>query len=460
MKRVKGQIRPGTRASAIVLAAATMFAVVGCTPGGSQETVTEGSATSGTVNWWGWTPERGVGENYIKLFNEQYPDITVNYRQIAVQDYDSVLMPGLSSSVGPDVFNVAPGGGIGGVDRYASFTTDMTPQLESAFGSDWKAKIAQNGPVGLETGDGIMAGLPVGSTFAGSLWINQDMFDKYNLQVPATYDEWVTTCQTLKTSGETCLALGAGDSGANMDFVHAIADSIEPGLWTKAVAGEAPWTSPSIIKAGEIFKEMFTNGIIQEGAQGMQQYPDVNNRFMAGEAAMVLMGTWYMQYSTVPSMTAAVEASGSSTGELFPIVNIPLPAMGDPSNPAPLFGDVDYGLAVSTNAKNPQAATTFATWLATSDEAQQLVTDSLNNLPSLNELEPQWDQIELVDAQAQKDSLIELQQRAVGVVEPRLGDITAELGEAIKVAVNGVATGSVEPLDAFNALQASADALR
>ena len=43
---------------------------------------------------------------------------------------------------------------------------------------------------------------------------------------------------------------------------------------------------------------MFTDGIMEPGALGVQQYPDANNDFMAGKDAMVMMGTWYMQYAT------------------------------------------------------------------------------------------------------------------------------------------------------------------
>ena len=43
---------------------------------------------------------------------------------------------------------------------------------------------------------------------------------------------------------------------------------------------------------------MFTDGIMEPGALGLQQYPDANNDFMSGKDAMVMMGTWYMQYDT------------------------------------------------------------------------------------------------------------------------------------------------------------------
>ena len=52
------------------------------------------------------------------------------------------------------------------------------------------------------------------------------------------------------------------------------------------------------MKTLSIWKQLFTDGIMQSGAVGYQQYPDANNDFLTGKYAMVMMGTWYTQYST------------------------------------------------------------------------------------------------------------------------------------------------------------------
>ncbi|MGO3884978.1 MAG: ABC transporter substrate-binding protein [Mycetocola sp.] len=451
--------RPRTSAAqrtlALLAAGTLALGLAACSS--AAPTAEDDSPTAGTVDWWGWTPELGVGERYIELFNKEYPDITVNYRQIAVADYDSVLRPGLSSSDGPDVFNLAPGGGVGGVERYAAYATDLTDAMAGALGDDWKTAIQENGVIGMTTESGQFAGVPVGSTYSGSLWVNPQILDDNGVEVPTTYDEWKQACDTLSAAGETCIGLGAGANGTNQDLVHAIANSLEPGVWTDAVAGEVPWDHPTLVEAMTIFADMVDSNMVQAGALGMQQYPDVNNLFMSGDAAMVTMGSWYMQYSTVPSMEAAVAAAGSSDADLFPMVNVPFPDMGNGSGNETLFGDVDYGLGVSTGASHPQAAQTFATWLGTSEAAQQEVANALNNIPSLSGVTPDWDAIELVDADTQQESLTTLQERASAIVEPRLGDINAELGQLIGDALGAVATGSATPAEALATLEASAE---
>ena len=439
--------------SAAALTAAAVVALSGCS--GPSAAEVEDSATSGSIDWWGWTPEIGVGQQYIDLFNKEFPDIEVNYKQVATADYDSIIRPALASNVGPDVFNMAPGGGIGSIQVYEGSAIDLTPAITDALGDDWSSKIAEIGPLGLTTEAGKLAALPIGSVFAGPVWINPDIFAEHGLTPPTTYEEWIDVCAKFAAEDQTCFELGAGDNGFNQDLLHAIANSIEPGIWSKAVAGDAEWTDPALVQAMTTFEEMFHNGIIQEGAQGMQQYPDVNNDFLSGKTAMVMMGTWYMQYSTVQGATAAVSAAGVADAQPFPMVNIPFPDITGAGNPAPLFGDADYGLAVNVKSQQPKAAQTFVTWLTTSEDAQQLVANALNDIPSLNGITPTWDTVELVDAAQQQGTLDDLLERASGITEPRLGDINSALGQAIGVATGAVASGSESPRDALSTLQST-----
>lgn len=72
-----------------------------------------GSATSGSIVWWGWTPTVQGARAYIKAFNKVYPHIHVSFKEITIAGYDAAMRPALASAVGPDVFDIAPGGGIG-----------------------------------------------------------------------------------------------------------------------------------------------------------------------------------------------------------------------------------------------------------------------------------------------------------------------------------------------------------
>jgi ABC-type glycerol-3-phosphate transport system substrate-binding protein len=290
--RARSARRPLALIASAVLAAATL---VGCggSGGGGQDGGDTGSATSGTVNWWGWTPtDTATAKGYIDAFNKEYPDIKVNYKLVSIPDWQAALTPALRSDSGPDVFDMQPGAY---VSKYKSFAEDLTPVMTKALGDDWKSKVAPVGIDGLST-DGKLVAMSVGAVYSGTIWVNPALFEKYDLKPPTTLDEWDRVCKTFKSHNQGCFVQGAAGEGFDQDTLQAIANSVQPGLWTKASKGEAKWNDPGIVKALDIWQQLFTRGIMQEGAVGYQQYPDANNDFLTGKYAMVMMGTWYTQW--------------------------------------------------------------------------------------------------------------------------------------------------------------------
>jgi raffinose/stachyose/melibiose transport system substrate-binding protein len=447
---------PGRRhGSRLLPAAPAGAALAGCggASAGASGGGSAGSATSGNITWWGWTPTVQGAQQYISAFNKVYPHIHVSFKEITIAGYDAAMRPALASGVGPDVFDIAPGGGIGSIAELAPDTTNLEPAIAKALGPDWKSKIAPIGPAGLTTSGGKLAALPIGSTFAGNLWINQNLFDKYGLKPPTTLASWVHVCSVFKQHGVGCFVQGAGQVAFNQDTLQEISDSIQPGVWTAASRGQTSWNSPTMVKALTIWKQMFTDGIMEPGALGLQQYPDANNDFLSGKFAMVMMGTWYMQYTTQVGMPPAILAAGVGNPKPFTMVAIPFPDVAGLGHPATMFGDADYGIAVNNKSPRQAAATTFATWLTTSTAAQQVVANLLNDIPSLKGVQPDWSTVKLVSGSVQQANLQHLIASAVASTEPRLSTVSANLQQAIGVASTTVAAGSATPAQAAATLE-------
>ena len=456
--------RPHLRSLAVLAAATLALSLGACggpvggggQGGDQQEDQQGGSETSGTVNWWGWTPtDTATATGYIAAFNKEYPDIKVNYKLVSIPDWQAALTPALRSDSGPDVFDMQPGSY---VSKYGSFAEDMTPVITKALGDDWQSKVAPAGVSGLTDEDGKLTALSVGAVYSGTLWINQGLFDKNNLKPPTTLDEWDKVCQEFKANDQGCFVQGAAGAGFDQDTLQAIANSVEPGLWTRASKGEAPWNSPGMVKTLDIWGQLFTRGIMQEGAVGYQQYPDANNDFLTGKYAMVMMGTWYTQYATDKAMTAALKAAGVSGAKPFPIVPMQFPDVAQAGNTSEMFGDADYGLAVSTKAKNKAAAETFVTWMTTSTVGQQAVADQLNDVPALKGIEPNFEQITFVDPAVQEAPVKDLLAKVAPVTQPRFALLSQDVQDAIFQAATSVATGKSTPEEAANTLQKSAEA--
>ncbi|GIM90569.1 ABC transporter substrate-binding protein [Paractinoplanes toevensis] len=439
-----------------VLAAATLALSGLAACGSNDSTETDAStATSGTVNWWGWTPtDTATANAYIAAFNQKFPDIKVNYKLVNISDWVAALRPALASGNGPDVFDMQPGAYVA---QFKSFAEDQTKLAEDALGAGWKDKVAPIGISGLSA-DGKLTAMSVGSVYAGMLWLNGDIFKKYNLTAPTTLAEWKHVCSVLKQNKVGCFVQGAAQEGFDQDTLQSIANSVQPGLWSKASTGDAKWTDPGIVKTLAIWKDLFDSGIMQEGAVGYQQYPDANNDFLTGKYGMIMMGTWYTQYATTKAMTAALSAAGVSGAKPFPILPAAFPDVAGAGNTSEMYGDADFGLAISTKSKNKAAAETFVKWMATSSEGQQAIADQLNDIPSLKGVEPDFNKIELVDPATQKGPVEDLITKSGAITEPRESLLSADVQTGILAAATSVATGKSSPEDAAKALQQAAEA--
>jgi ABC-type glycerol-3-phosphate transport system substrate-binding protein len=422
---------------------------------GGSSSGSAGSPTSGNINWWGWTPSTQVAQQYIQAFNKVYPDIHITYKMLTIAGYNAALRPALASSVGPDVFDVAPGAANGSVETYSPDTINLVPAVAKALGSGWQAKLSPIGVSSLMVGSKLAA-VSVGAVYSGTVWINENLFSKFGLTPPATLAQWTSDCAVFKAHGVGCFVQGVGQTAFNEDTLQAIADNVQPGVWAKAIQGQVPWTDPVIVRALTIWKSLFTDGIMEKGALAVQQYPDANNDFLSGKDAMVMMGTWYMQYDTQAGMSAAISAAGVSHPVNFTALPIPFPDVAGTGHSGSLYGDSDYGLAVNAKSSHQAAATAFAVWLGTSAAGQEQVANALDDIASLKGIEPKWPDISLVNPSTQQAALSKLITNAVVSSEPRLATVSPNLQVAIGVASTTVASGSATPAQAAATLQAAA----
>ena len=91
---------------------------------------------------------------------------------------------------------------------------------------------------------------------------------------------------------------------------------------------------------------------------------------------------------------------------------IQFPDVAQAGNTSEMFGDADYGLSISTKAKDKAAAETFVTWLTTSEEGQQAVANQLNDVPALKGIEPNFEEIKFVDPAVQETPVKDLWTRS------------------------------------------------
>ncbi|RII32273.1 carbohydrate ABC transporter substrate-binding protein [Clostridium chromiireducens] len=431
-------------ASLVTLMFMMTTVLAGCS--GNKKAEDTSSETSGEVVWWGWTPGSPTNEKYIAEFNKEYPNIKVTWKQTSIDDYDAAIRPALANGGGVDAFEVSAGSGNGGVKVFGGQAIDLTDAVKKALGDNYEDKL-NKASITTMTVNGQLKALGVGTVYSGNIWINQDLFDKYNVKVPTNLDEWKEACKVFEENGIEGFVQGAGQGAFNIDTFHAIADNVSPGTFTKATRGEVKWTDDSIVKSLELWKGLFDDGIMQKGALGLQQYPDANNLFMSQKAAMVMMGSWYTSNTLPDTMKAAIE-SASSTEKPFTMIPIDFPDIAGTGKTGSMFGDLDYSTAVSATSKNIKAATTFAVWLGTSQSGQQMIADSLNVVPSLKSATPDWNKVKLVNPDKQNEAIKKYIEKSMKSDDnPRFAGINADMNQKMMDVLAGVAGGSITPKD-------------
>ncbi|MDR1825970.1 MAG: extracellular solute-binding protein [Bifidobacteriaceae bacterium] len=396
------------------------------------------SDVSGEITWYSWSPDTPVAEKYIAEFNKEYPNIKVTYKNFENVDYRASLIPSLDSGSGPDVYCIGAGADL--TDTWGAYAMDLTDLAKEYLGDDYVNQFAAGYAETLQDSDGRQVALPLGGQAAGFMWYNKNIFDEAGVAAPpATYDEWKDACAKIEEAGYKCFAMGAGGEDTfPTEMYHSIANSVDPEFFLKAATGLANWDDPEGIQVLEIFKQLKDDGIIPANVLDAGQYPLANEEFMKGEAAMVQMGMWYAQYSGAESCLTAMESAGVSNPSCFVQMPMNFPDVAQKGNGSEVFGEVDYGMAVNEDSKNPEAAKTFVAWLTMTKTGQQNTTNAIDTIPALKGVYPDWSAITLVDQSVQQPALEDLMAQSAASSQTRQSQTTEETLRAMVVAIQEV----------------------
>lgn len=340
-------------------------------------------ALSGSVAFRSWSPIEQTTKQMTEAFTAQHPGTRVDATVFNYPEYLVDLQTRASSDTMPDVIGLQPGAL---TQQYREKLMPLDECAAKTWGADWQKKFY---PIGIEQA---RAGNPKGDenfymlpllTQTVNMWANSDIFAAEGLQPPRTWDELVEVTKKLAGKSYAPLLLPAKDSWLRNVVFLQIVNNISPGTVYKAQAGEIKWTDPNIVKGMEYFGKLFSDGIAQQGAIGLDAYPSAANQFEAGNAAMIPLGAWWIQQSD-PTKTGIPPLSEGMKGYepfLFPTI----PGGADQ---AQFVGGIDVGLGIAKSTKNPDLACALLTdWIAGAG-AQKLI-NTFNDIPAVTGLNPE-----------------------------------------------------------------------
>jgi raffinose/stachyose/melibiose transport system substrate-binding protein len=135
------------------------------------------------------------------------------------------------------------------------------------------------------------------------VYYNKEIFEKYNLEAPKTYDEFLNVVETLVDNGVTPITLGNKDRWTGSMWYMYLADRIGgPESLNNAINRTGSFEDPALVKAAEEIENLVNMDAFVKGFNGLSN-DEAKGYFMNEQAAMYLMATWELpNYTTTPDV--------------------------------------------------------------------------------------------------------------------------------------------------------------
>ena len=133
------------------------------------------------------------------------------------------------------------------------------------------------------TVDGKIYAAPYAVCYTNLLY-NKDVFEKYNLQEPTNFDEFLSICETLKSNGVTPIGL-KNDSWAGFIWFQQLLAVKDINLYYGICDGSVKFTDPKVVEVMEIWNDMLQKGYF---SAPLDYQTDFISSFADGNVAMIL----------------------------------------------------------------------------------------------------------------------------------------------------------------------------
>ena len=422
-------------------------AILGTTLG----TTAVSAADETSVSLWTWSPITRTAEKMIDAFEKANPDITIDYTNYNYNpEYLQALSAASASDNLADIVGLQPGSL---TQTYSDYLIDLSDYAKAEWGDDWTSvydNVTQSQlQLGNKDGDDGHYILPI-ETQDIYVEYNKTLFEQLGLKVPTTYDELVEVSKTLRDNGYAPLFFGGADGWQHVNLLLMCTSQISDKLFDECQNGEKAWTCDEMKQAMTNYKKLFDDGVMQDGSLSSTSYSDGTTLFLAGQAGMMLLGSWWAQEYTSEDVSDAV---ANWDYDYFY-----LPALEEGLSDSKAIGGVDFGYGITKNCENPDLAWKALVSFATGEGAQEIAND-MNNHLSYPNIEP--DTSAMVERDGLQNVVDEFNRSgkdiAAGLVNQRIAEPTIET--AIQEAMQGLIGGTYSVDEATQHIQDAQDAL-
>ncbi len=231
--------------------------------------------------------------------SEKYPHINIEDSSMAGEDFLFILKTDFASGNEPDIFGLWPGSDFNLLVEQGK-VADLTEILQKD--QEWYSRF-KTATWDYVTVDGRIYGLPIEMIYEG-LFINRDLFDRYQVKVPTNFDELLEAVEAFKKVGIIPIAYSETPEGS---YIY---QNIVMKLGGKEDA-EHPFDENGKIKQCYIdgmyyMKELYDAGAFPERLFYIDDKKR-NDLFVDKKAAMIVQGSWFIGDNVLKSSDATVE---------------------------------------------------------------------------------------------------------------------------------------------------------
>jgi len=286
-------------------------------------------------------------DKIIPAFEASHPGIKVKFTPSAPAEYNAALNSKLEAGSAGDLITCRP------FDASLALykAGHLAPVTDLAAMKNFSA-VARSG---WSTDDGkVTFCVPMASVIHGFIY-NKDAFKELGLSVPETVDQFFAVLDKIKADGSYIpMAMGTNDQweAATMGF-----ENIGPNYWKgekgrlALIAGTEKLTDPEWV---DPLRQLAKWGPYLGDGYEAQTYPDSQNLFTLGRAAIYPAGSW--------------EISGFNAQADFPMgaFKPPLPVAGQDCY---ISDHTDIALGMNAKGAHPQEAKAFLEWVGSAEFA-------------------------------------------------------------------------------------------
>lgn len=349
--------RPSVLAFAIVLA----LVPAACTgkegspaaSAGAGGEVPSGSIT--VVHAWAGA-EGEAFQAVVDGFDEEYPDVTVELRQVPFDELNSQMIQQFSAGTPPDVVSTLPGliHSLAAQDLLMPLDDLWDAWVDSGEYSEAFRTIASH--------EGTAYGVFFKGNINGLIWHRTDVMDDLGIEPPSDWAAFIDTVEQVQSGGELePFAVGAADVWVPTQWSDAfLAKVAGPDKFNGLIDGSVSWDDPAVVDAftqlSDFIQSYWPDDALDIG------FTDANCAWATqGQAAFQNQGA-FVNLTTPANCDESLDPENDFTFFEMPAPN-------------PEFSDVHFVsgdlFSVAKDTDNPAAAKAFAAYLG-SAEAQAI----------------------------------------------------------------------------------------